>query len=174
MGAMGLALALIGLYGLMAYAVNRRTREIGIRMAMGALPASVLRMVLRQGTLPSIVGVAFGIVASAAVGGLIQGAIPGTGGDVFTYLLIRTCRRGCRDAGRVHPGSASRSHRSTPRTASGLSPTHVTSLRQRVAAARVEGPSPIRWTSVTNVRLAVPTWPVTSQQPGVGKISADD
>ena len=88
MGAMGLALALIGLYGLMAYAVNRRTREIGIRMAMGALPGSVLRMVLRQGTLPSIVGVAFGIVASAAVGGLIQGAIPGTGGDVFTYLLI--------------------------------------------------------------------------------------
>ena len=88
MGAMGLVLALIGLYGLMAYAVNRRTREIGIRMAMGALPASVLRMVLRQGTLPSIVGVAFGIVASAAVGGLIQGAIPGTGGDVFTYLLI--------------------------------------------------------------------------------------
>ena len=88
MGAMGLALALIGLYGLMAYAVNRRTREIGIRMAMGALPASVLRMVLRQGTLPSIVGVAFGIVASAAVGGLIQGAIPGTGSDVFTYLLI--------------------------------------------------------------------------------------
>jgi predicted permease len=88
MGALGLALALIGLYGLMAYAVNRRTREIGIRMAMGALPASVLRMVLRQGTLPSIVGVAFGIVASTAVGGLIQGSIPGTGGDVFTYLLI--------------------------------------------------------------------------------------
>lgn len=88
MGAMGLALALIGLYGLMAYAVNRRTREIGIRMAVGALPASVLRMVLRQGTLPSIVGVALGIVASTAVGGLIQGAIPGAGGDVFTYLLI--------------------------------------------------------------------------------------
>jgi putative ABC transport system permease protein len=88
MGAMGLALALIGLYGLMAYAVNRRTREIGIRMVMGALPASVLRMVLRQGTLPSGVGVALGIVASTAVGGLIQGAIPGTGGDVFTYLLI--------------------------------------------------------------------------------------
>jgi ABC-type antimicrobial peptide transport system permease subunit len=88
MGAMGLALALIGLYGLMAYTVNRRTREIGIRMAMGALPASVLRMVLRQGTLPSIAGVALGIAASTAVGGLVQGTIPGTGGDVFTYLLI--------------------------------------------------------------------------------------
>jgi ABC-type antimicrobial peptide transport system permease subunit len=72
----------------MAYAVNRRTREIGIRMAMGALPRSVLRMVLRQGTLPSVAGVAFGIIASAAVGGLIQTAIPGTGGDLFTYLLI--------------------------------------------------------------------------------------
>jgi putative ABC transport system permease protein len=88
MGAMGLVLALIGLYGLMAYAVNRRTREIGIRMAMGAMPGSVLRMVLRQGTLPLIAGVAFGIVASAAVGGLIQGVFPGSGGDVFTYLLI--------------------------------------------------------------------------------------
>jgi predicted permease len=88
MGAMGLALALIGLYGLMAYAVNRRTREIGIRMAMGALPVSVLRMVFRQGTLPSVVGVAIGIVASAAVGGLTQSFFPGTGGDVFTYLLI--------------------------------------------------------------------------------------
>jgi putative ABC transport system permease protein len=88
MGTMGLVLALVGLYGLMAYAVNRRTREIGIRMAMGALPASVLRMVLRQGTLPSMAGVAFGIVASAAVGGLIQGIFPGTGGDLYTYLLI--------------------------------------------------------------------------------------
>ncbi len=88
MGAMGLALALIGLYGLMAYAVNRRTREIGIRMAMGALPASVLRMVLRQGTLPSVVGILFGIVASTAVGRLVETAIPGTAGDFVTYLAI--------------------------------------------------------------------------------------
>ena len=57
-------------------------------VAMGALPASVLRMILRQGTLPSVVGILIGIVASTAVGGLIQTAIPGTGGDVFTYLLI--------------------------------------------------------------------------------------
>jgi predicted permease len=88
MGAMGLVLALVGLYGLMAYAVNRRTREIGIRMAMGALPSSVLRLVIRQGTLPSVVGVVFGIVASAAVGGLIQSVFPGTGSDLVTFLLI--------------------------------------------------------------------------------------
>jgi ABC-type antimicrobial peptide transport system permease subunit len=88
MGAMGLALALIGLYGLTAYAVSRRTREIGIRMAMGAVPGSVLRMILRQGTIPSVAGVAFGIIASAAVGGALQAVFPGTGGDVFTYLMI--------------------------------------------------------------------------------------
>ena len=49
MGMMGLALAIVGLYGLVAYAVSRRTREIGIRMAIGAGRSDVLRMVLRQG-----------------------------------------------------------------------------------------------------------------------------
>ena len=88
MGIMGLVLALIGLYGLMAYAVSRRTREIGIRMAIGALPASVLQMILRQGSLPSFLGIAAGVAASAGAGRLIQGAFPGTGGDAITYLTI--------------------------------------------------------------------------------------
>ena len=88
MGAMGLLLALIGLYGLMAHAVSRRTREIGIRMAVGAMPGSVVWMFLRQGTLPSTGGVLSGVVASAAVGGLIQSSFPGTGGDIVTYLLV--------------------------------------------------------------------------------------
>jgi hypothetical protein len=88
MGAMGLLLALIGLYGLMAYAVSRRTREIGIRMAVGALPGSVLRMFLQQGSLPSIGGVALGVLGSIVVGGLIQSTFPGTGRDVVTYLLV--------------------------------------------------------------------------------------
>jgi ABC-type antimicrobial peptide transport system permease subunit len=57
-------------------------------MAMGAVPSSVPRMILRQGSLPSVVGVAFGVIASAAVGGLVQGVFPGTGGDAFTYLTI--------------------------------------------------------------------------------------
>ena len=88
MGALGLVLALIGLYGLMAYAVSRRTREIGIRMAMGARPASVLRMVLRQGVLPSLGGIAVGVLASIAVGGVIESMFPNTGGDAVTFLLI--------------------------------------------------------------------------------------
>ena len=88
MGTMGLALALIGLYGLTAYTVSRRTREIGIRMAVGAVPKSVLQMILRQGTLPSVGGIAGGMVASIAVGGLVQGIIPGTATDALTFLLI--------------------------------------------------------------------------------------
>jgi ABC-type antimicrobial peptide transport system permease subunit len=57
-------------------------------MAMGALPASVLRMVLRQATLPAAAGIALGVVASAAVGGVLEGVFPNTGGDTLTFLLI--------------------------------------------------------------------------------------
>jgi putative ABC transport system permease protein len=88
MGVMGLLLALIGLYGLTAYAVSRRTREIGIRIAVGAVPTSVLQMILRQGTLPSVGGIAGGVIASIAVGGAIQGIFPGTATDFLTFLLI--------------------------------------------------------------------------------------
>jgi ABC-type antimicrobial peptide transport system permease subunit len=60
-GAMGLAMAVIGLYGVVAYAVSRRTREIGIRLAIGATPARVMRMTLNQGAVFTIVGLAIGL-----------------------------------------------------------------------------------------------------------------
>ena len=69
MGLMGLGLAIIGLYGLVAYAVGRRTREIGIRMAIGADRAAVVRMVLRQGLVLALVGLAIGGAASVRRGG---------------------------------------------------------------------------------------------------------
>src|SRR5256885_2599981 len=56
MGLMGLGLAIVGLYGLVAYAATRRTREIGIRMAIGANGSAVLRMILRQGVVLAAVG----------------------------------------------------------------------------------------------------------------------
>ncbi len=61
MGVMGLGLALVGLYGLVAYSVSRRTKEIGIRMAVGADRNLVLRMVLRQGLVLALGGIAFGV-----------------------------------------------------------------------------------------------------------------
>jgi putative ABC transport system permease protein len=60
-GLMGLVLAMIGLYGVVAYAVSRRTREIGIRMAIGARPVDVIRMVLGQGATFTVAGLAIGL-----------------------------------------------------------------------------------------------------------------
>ena len=62
LGFMGLILAVVGLYGLVSYSVSRRTREIGIRMAIGADRQSVSRMVLKQGLMLGLGGVAAGLV----------------------------------------------------------------------------------------------------------------
>jgi predicted permease len=59
-GFIGLVLASVGLYGVMSYAVTRRTREIGIRMAMGARPGTVERLVLRQGMMLTLIAIALG------------------------------------------------------------------------------------------------------------------
>ena len=65
---LGLALALIGLYGLMTYSVSLRQREIGIRMAIGAGKAAVVKMVLKQGMLLAGTGVMIGLLLTLAVG----------------------------------------------------------------------------------------------------------
>jgi predicted permease len=76
MGLMGIALALAGLYGLISYAVSRRTREIGIRMAVGADRAAVLKMVLRQGIIPVVWGLGIGLALSAGAGRLLDSSFP--------------------------------------------------------------------------------------------------
>jgi ABC-type antimicrobial peptide transport system permease subunit len=68
MGLIGLVLALVGLYGLIAYSVGLRQREIGIRMAIGADHSNVRRMVLRQGIVLAGAGVAIGLFLSLLAG----------------------------------------------------------------------------------------------------------
>lgn len=75
LGLMGLILATIGLYGLITYSVSRRTREIGIRMAIGADRPNVVRMILKQGLMLSAIGVGVGLVVSFFVCRLITTAI---------------------------------------------------------------------------------------------------
>jgi len=76
MGLVGLGLAMVGLYGLVAYMVSRRTREIGIRMAIGAQPGSVLGMMMRHGTVLVGVGAAVGLAMTVALSGLLRGVLP--------------------------------------------------------------------------------------------------
>jgi putative ABC transport system permease protein len=80
MGLMALALAIVGLYGLVAYAASRRTREIGIRMAIGATGPTVLRMVLGQGFTLALVGLLVGLAGSIGAGRVLRAAFP-TGVD---------------------------------------------------------------------------------------------
>ena len=88
MGLVGLLLAMAGLYGLMAYSVARRTREIGIRMAIGADRASVARMVLRQGFNLALTGLVIGLAASFAAEKAVMAVFSAAQRDPLAYLLV--------------------------------------------------------------------------------------
>ena len=87
-GALALLLAGVGLYGLMAYAVNRRTNEIGIRMALGARPAEIAGMVLRETLLLVGLGLAIGIPASMIASRLIASELYGLKSSDGTTILL--------------------------------------------------------------------------------------
>ena len=76
-GALALGLAVVGLYGVKAYSVARRTREIGIRMALGAQAGAVLRMIMREGSVMLISGVAIGLLLAIATAKLLSGILYG-------------------------------------------------------------------------------------------------
>jgi ABC-type antimicrobial peptide transport system permease subunit len=87
MGLMGLALSIVGLYGLVAYSATRRTREIGIRMAIGATAPTVLRMVLRQGLVLAVAGLVVGLAGGLGAGVLMAAAFP-SGNDQQDFLSL--------------------------------------------------------------------------------------
>ncbi|MBI5767113.1 MAG: ABC transporter permease [Verrucomicrobia bacterium] len=74
-GGLALGLAVVGVYGVKAYAVARRTREIGIRMALGAAPGTVLAMILREGTWMLASGVVLGFLLALATGKIVSGML---------------------------------------------------------------------------------------------------
>jgi ABC-type antimicrobial peptide transport system permease subunit len=84
-----MVLAIIGVYGVVSYRAAQRTREIGIRMALGALPADILRMILRQGVYLVIGGVVVGLGGAAALGRVIgRFLMLGTGMDPITFVAV--------------------------------------------------------------------------------------
>jgi putative ABC transport system permease protein len=90
-----LLLASLGIYGVPAFAVARRTQELGIRLALGANPRALIGSVVRDGLAPVVVGLALGLAGALAAGRLVQGLLydvsasePGAYAVVFTILAI--------------------------------------------------------------------------------------
>ena len=117
--AVALGLSALGVYGVMAYAVNQRQREFGIRLALGAKPRTVLRLVLAQGLRLIAVGVALGIAAAFALTRVVSGLLFGIAAtDVLTFtavtmllagLALLACWIPARRAMRVDPAITLRS-----------------------------------------------------------------
>jgi predicted permease len=114
-----LVLASIGIYAVIAYAVAQRTREIGIRMALGAGRSTVLRLVVRDGMAPAVIGVALGTLGAFGVTRLMRSLLYGvTATDPIVFGLVATalvlvalgaCLIPARRAARVDPNVALRS-----------------------------------------------------------------
>jgi predicted permease len=113
LGGIGLVLAVVGLYGIIAYVANQRTREIGIRMALGAQINQVVWLVLKQGVILILGGLAMGVLFSSAFTRLIEGMLFGVSPMDLTALLggafvligvaLLACYVPARRASRVNP-----------------------------------------------------------------------
>jgi putative ABC transport system permease protein len=89
LGLLGLVLAVVGIYSVVSYAAAQRTQEIGIRIAMGASPGDILKMVLRQGISVVGVGLALGLVISLAGTRLLSGLVVGVKpSDPITFIVV--------------------------------------------------------------------------------------
>ncbi|HET9314714.1 MAG TPA: FtsX-like permease family protein, partial [Vicinamibacteria bacterium] len=111
-------LAALGLYGLLAYSVSRRTREIGVRVALGARAAQVRRLVLREGVGLTAIGLAIGCLAAAGASRLLESLLFGVkatdaatfvmGAAVLALVALAACLLPARRAARVDPAVALR------------------------------------------------------------------
>jgi putative ABC transport system permease protein len=87
--ALSLLLAAIGVYGVLAYMVGQRTREIGLRMALGATRENIVKLILRKGVVLAVVGVAAGVILSASVASMMASLLFGVSPhDPIIFLAV--------------------------------------------------------------------------------------
>ena len=118
MGAIGLLLAVIGIYGIVSFSAAQRTREIGIRMALGGSARDVIRLILQQGVGMVMVGLGVGVLAALGITRVMTGLLVGVSpSDPLTYATVAlllaavallACWIPARRATRVDPGVALR------------------------------------------------------------------
>ena len=90
-GIVAILLSAVGLYSVMAYVVSQRTREVGIRMALGANRSDVMKMITRQGMRLAAVGVGIGLLLAIALAQVLSSLLIGVSGyDVSTFILVPT------------------------------------------------------------------------------------
>lgn len=88
-GSLALVLSGVGIYSVLAYAVKRRLREIGLRIAFGATLGDVVRLIIVQGMKPTLLGIGIGLIASFVLGRVIASMIYGVGTrDLTTFILV--------------------------------------------------------------------------------------
>lgn len=90
LGGLGLILSVVGVYGIIAYSVSQRTKEIGIRMALGAQSGSILGLVLRQGVIIVGAGLVLGVLCALASAKLVGKFLVVSGSDPLTYFTVST------------------------------------------------------------------------------------
>jgi len=113
-----LLLALIGIYGVIAYAVAQRTQEVGIRRALGAQQGDILRLVMRQGFVPTVTGIVIGLIGAAVLTRVMTTVLfqvsatdPATFAGVAALFLVVALAASyipARRAARIEPMSALR------------------------------------------------------------------
>lgn len=120
LGGLALLMAMVGLYGVMAFGANQRVREIGIRIALGATAATVVGLFVRQGMRLVAVGIAVGLVGGALFSLLLAKALFGLGSAfdpvafggvtlIFSAVALVACWLPARRAAKVDPMVALRS-----------------------------------------------------------------
>jgi predicted permease len=88
LGILGLILAIVGVYGVVSYAAAQKSHEIGVRMALGAQPADILKMIFRDGFLVVGIGLAIGVALALAAGHLVRSFVIVSANDPLTYVLV--------------------------------------------------------------------------------------